>query len=109
MSSRPVVPREQARRDIEDAVDHYAREAGEKVALGFVNDLEVTLSAIGRNPGLGSPRFAYELDLPGLRARRLRRYPYLIFYIETDHRIDVWRVLHGSRDIPAWLRDPDER
>ena len=29
----------------------------------------------------------------------------LVFYFESKEQIDVWRVLHGSRDIPDWLRD----
>ena len=27
----------------------------------------------------------------------------LIFYVEHPDHIDVWRVLHGKRDIPDWL------
>ncbi len=46
-----------------------------------------------------------ELDLPGLRCWPVKRYPYLVFYVERDDHIDVWRVLHGQRDIPAWLRE----
>jgi toxin ParE1/3/4 len=40
----------------------------------------------------------------------LTRYPYLLFFMERDDHIDVWRVLHGKRDIPVWLAndtDPD--
>jgi toxin ParE1/3/4 len=35
----------------------------------------------------------------------LQRYPYLIFFVELPNHIDIWRVLHGQRDIPAWLHD----
>ncbi|ENO88947.1 plasmid stabilization system [Thauera aminoaromatica S2] len=35
------------------------------------------------------------------------RYPYLVFYVERADHIDVWRVLHGERDIPAWMQAPD--
>jgi toxin ParE1/3/4 len=31
-----------------------------------------------------------------------------VFYIEMDDHIDVWRVLHGERDIPAWMHQPDQ-
>jgi toxin ParE1/3/4 len=31
----------------------------------------------------------------------------VIFYVEREDHIDVWRVLHGRRDIPALLEDPD--
>ena len=34
----------------------------------------------------------------------LKGYPYLVFYIERDSHIDVWRVLHAQQDIPAWLQ-----
>lgn len=62
---------------------------------------------IGRNPATGSPRHAHELNLPGLRAWPLTRYPHLVFYVERPDHIDVWRVLHGQRDIPAWMQEPD--
>lgn len=107
MSGKPVIPRERADRDVEEAVDRYRAEAGEAAALGFLDALERTYRHIGRGPATGSPRYAYELDLPGLRVRPLRRYPYLVFYVELGDRIDVWRVLHGGRDIPAWLREPE--
>ena len=38
-----------------------------------------------------------------LRCRPLKRYPYLLFYMEREAHIDLWRVLHGQRDIPARL------
>ena len=38
----------------------------------------------------------------------LGRYPYLVFYIERDEQIDVWRVLHEKRDIPAWMNEVRE-
>lgn len=105
MTPRPVIPRELARRDIEDAINHYAAEAGESVALGFVDALEAAFRAIVQRPAAGSPRIGFELNLPGLRSRPLRRFPYRVFYVEHDDRIDVWRVLHERRDIPAFLRE----
>jgi toxin ParE1/3/4 len=36
----------------------------------------------------------------------LKRFPYLVFYSERSDAIEVWRVLHGRRDIPAWLAEP---
>jgi plasmid stabilization system protein ParE len=55
-----------------------------------------------------SPRYPHALNPPGLRLWPLPRYPYLVFYIEQDDHIAVWRVLHGQRDIPAWMHQPDE-
>ena len=109
MKLKPIVPRELANRDVSDAIDHYLNEDAEQVALGFIKALEQAYSHIGRHPATGSPRYAHELSLPGLRCWPLTRYPPLIFYVECDEHIDVWRVLHGQRDIPAWLsKDHDE-
>lgn len=105
MSAKPVIPRALARQDVEIALDHYAEVAGPDIALNFVGALETAFRAIAAKPGAGSPRFAHELELPGLRTRRIGRFPYLIFYIERGDHIDVWRILHDRRDIPAGLAD----
>lgn len=106
MTSKTVVLRERALRDIDDAVAYYLDAAGAKVALGFVDALERACRHLSTHPGIGSPRYAHELDLPDLRCWPLQRFPYLIFYVEGENGVDVWRVLHAERDIPAWLREP---
>ena len=107
MSKKPVRLRELAHRDTEAAVDYYIREAGPEVALAFVEALRIAYRMIADHPAAGSPRPAHELALPRLRSRMLKRYPYLVFYVEQDDHIDVWRVLHAHLDIPAWLREPE--
>lgn len=107
MKVKLVVPRELAHRDVEDAVAHYLAEDAEPAALGFIDALEKAYSHIGRHPATGSPRYAHELNLSGLRSWPLTRYPYLVFYVKRPDHIDVWRVLHGQRDIPAWMQEPD--
>jgi toxin ParE1/3/4 len=103
LKSKPIVPRELANRDVDEAIGHYLSEGAKQAALGFIDALERAYLHIGRHPATGSPRYAHELDLPGLRFWPLTRYPHLVFYIERSDHIDVWRVLHGERDIPAWL------
>jgi toxin ParE1/3/4 len=107
VSIKPVVPRELANRDVEEAIDHYLKEGAAQAALGFIEALEQAYAHIGRYPATGSPRYAHELNLPGLRSWPVSRYPYLVFYVEGDDRIDVWRVLHAKRDLPAWLQTPE--
>ncbi len=107
MKAKPVIPRAQANRDVDEALDYYLSEAVEAVALGFIDALERAYDHIGRHPATGSPRHAHELNLPGLRAWPLTRYPQLVFYVEHPEHIDVLRVLHGQRDIPAWMQEPD--
>ena len=105
MKVKPVVPRSEANRDIDEAIDHYLAENAEQAALGFIDALEQAFTHIARHPATGSPRYAHALNIPGLRFWPLSRYPHLVFFIERDDHIDVWRVLHGQRDIPAWLAD----
>jgi toxin ParE1/3/4 len=103
---RPVIPRERANRDVDVAIDYYLSEDAPEAALGFIDALELAYGYISRNPDAGSSRYAGELNLPGLRFWPVKRYPYLVFYLERSDHIDVWRVLHGSRDIPARMQEP---
>ena len=106
MSRKPLVLRQRARRDIDDAVAHYLAEADAAVALAFIDALDHASRLIAEQPAAGSLRYANELDVPELRFRLAGQFPYLIFYVERDRDIDVWRVLHDARDIPAWMREP---
>jgi toxin ParE1/3/4 len=107
VTEKPVRLRELAHRDIDAAIEHYLAEAPEKVALGFIDELQKAFAKISMNPGIGSPRYAHELDLPDLRFKALARYPHLVFYVERDNHVEIWRVLHGERDIPAEIRTGD--
>lgn len=104
---KPVVPREQANRDVDDAVEYYLKEGAAQAALGLVDAIEDAYVLLSRHPAVGTTRYAYELDIPGLRTWPLRRFPYLIFYLELDDRVDVWRVLHNRRDIPTSMQAVD--
>lgn len=101
--AKPVVLRAKAANDTDEAITYYLEAASKRVAAGFIQELEQAYTQISRHPNIGSARYAYELNLPGLRTWPLGRYPYLIFYIETPSEIDVWRILHQQRSIPSWL------
>ena len=103
MKPLTVLPR--ATRDIRSAVIYYRSEAGEAVAIRFIQALERQYRAIARQPGIGSPRYADELGIGNLRSAAVKRFPYLIFYIELEDRIEVWRMLHVQRDIPELMQD----
>jgi toxin ParE1/3/4 len=105
VKSKPVIPRALADRDADAAVEYYLGENALDAALGFIDALEHGYSHIGRYPAAGSPRYAVELRLPGLRFWPLNGFPYLLFYLDRSDYIDVWRVLHGKRDIPAWMNE----
>ncbi len=105
MKVKPVVPRSQANRDVDEVIAFYLEQRAVDAALGFVDALEKAYDHIGRHPAAGSPRYAHELNLPELRFWLVPNYPYVVFYVERDDHVDVWRVLHGERDIPSWIAE----
>jgi len=107
VTPKPVIPRERAERDIDEAINYYLSENAPEAALAFIDALEQAYRQIGGHPDAGSSRYAGELNLPGLHFWRLKKYPHLVFYVERSSHIDVWRMLHGMRDIPSWMQDPD--
>lgn len=106
MSVKPVLRRGSARVDIDSAADYYEREAGSDTALRFVDAVEATVRAIADQPSAGSSVWSERLRIAGLRSRPVTKFPYLVFYIEQEDYIEVRRVLHSKRDIPAWLEAP---
>jgi toxin ParE1/3/4 len=105
MTGKPIRPRARAHQDIAEAIDYHFAEGGAPTARGFIDAVEQAFAHIALYPASGSPHYGHELNLRGLRSWRLERHPYLIFYLDQDDHIDVWRVLHGRRDIPASLQE----
>ncbi len=103
MTSRPLRLRPAARSDVRSVTTHYAAEAGEPVALEFVAAVERAFAHLRAHPTSGSLRYERLTGLPGLRAWPIRRFPYLLLYFERPDHLDVARLLHMSRDIPALL------
>ncbi|MBP7241332.1 type II toxin-antitoxin system RelE/ParE family toxin [Amaricoccus sp.] len=107
MTPKPVHLGDAARLDVRAGAFACRTEAGEAVAFRFTQAVERALGHIGGHPDSGSPRYGHVLDLPGLRVWPVRRFPYLVFYVEAENAVVVWRILHASRDIPATLLADD--
>lgn len=108
MKAKPIIARVLANQDVDEAIKHYLDQDAAPAALGLIDALEQASAHISKQRATASPRYAHKLNLPGLRFWPLARDPYLVFCIGQDDHIDVWRVLHAQRDIPAWLHQPDE-
>ena len=108
MRAKPAVLRRAADNDIDAALTRHALTAGRQVARELNEAIRAAIRHIERHPGTGSPRYSHELQIEGLRTWPVRRFPYLIVYVERPDGIDVWRVLHGARDIAGTIRDPDQ-
>lgn len=104
MKHKPVIPRALALQDVEDAVTYLMQQQASDAAFKLIDILELAYAYIGKNAATGSTRYAHALDLLGLRTWPLTGHPYLIFCVEQDTHIDVWRVLHMNRDIPQELQ-----
>lgn len=102
MKKKAVIPRTLANQDVDQALTYYLEQQAEAAALGFIDALEHAYRQIGHYPESGSPRYAHELDLPGLRSCPVKGYPYMVFYVDSTTHFDVWRVL---RDVPKWLQN----
>ena len=100
---KPVIWRSCARRDAADAAEWHGRQAGYATGERFLTAVGTSLSHISLHPASGSSRYAMPMNLEGLRFWPVPDFPYLIFYIDRDTHVDVWRVLHAQRDIPAWM------
>ncbi|HEY8055474.1 MAG TPA: type II toxin-antitoxin system RelE/ParE family toxin [Terriglobales bacterium] len=109
MQVKPAVLRALARRDVEAALDDFLERGEITLARRFVEKLELAIRHLQRFPSSGSPRHGRLLDLPDLRAWPVGGSGFLIFYLERPDHLDVWRVLHGARDIPAWLAEEPRR
>ena len=45
---------------------------------------------------------------PACAFRTVGKFPNLVFYVDGEADTDIWRVLHGARDISAWMQEPGE-
>ena len=105
MTAKPVNERRRAKQDIQDAVDHYLEQGAPAAARTFLQALETAYLLISAHPSLGSPSYVERFGgPPGLRGWALQGFPYVVFYLEVADHVDVVRVLHGRRDIPAPMR-----
>jgi toxin ParE1/3/4 len=100
-----LVTTRRADEDVDGAVTHYLGEAGQRVAIAFIDDLQHAMSRIVSHPSLGSARFELVTEIPDIRAFPLRNHPYLVIYTDDPDAVRVHRVLHTRRDIAAVLID----
>lgn len=97
-----LVIRPQADSDIDTAFD-YLKQDNPKVAIDFLNAVEHNFSLIKQNPKIGSCKYEGLFPVKGLRFFKTGKFPWLIFYFYNHPTIDIVRILHSTRDLPAAL------
>ena len=92
---KPVEMHQSAVREAGEAYRWYTHRS-EQASERFSEELYRTLKSIGEHP----ERFpAY---LAGTRRLRLRRFPYLVVYLEETTRVHVIAVAHAKRRPAYW-------
>ncbi len=97
-----LVMQRRALRDLTDARAYYQRETPHMVAE-FASTIDAELLHLRQHPRTGSPRYGFLLRMPGLRSWPVKRFPYVILFLDQGDHIAVLRVLHQAQDIPAHL------
>lgn len=105
---KPVHVRPRADAEIDELADYIASDSLE-AAMRFLDAVQQAFARIGEQPGIGSKRYAHLPLLEGLQVWPVPGFEkHLVFYVERGQYIDVLRVLHGARDIPATLMEGAE-
>jgi toxin ParE1/3/4 len=91
--------------DLQDAA-RSLRRYNPNIARKFLESAHDSFEFLSRNPGIGRRR--PDLGFENLRSWHVfgfRRF--LIFYRELSDRVQIWRVLHGARDLQNMIRLPE--
>jgi plasmid stabilization system protein ParE len=90
MAELPIDIHAEAHLEEEEAF-HWYRERSRKAADAFLQEIEDARKAIQNSPQ------SWAKYLHGTRRYLLKRFPYIIVYRVTEHRIEVIAVAHGRR------------
>ena len=87
--SLPVVLRDEAQAEFDEAFDYYeAQQAG--LGVDFAERVQQVFDRIAANPKMG------RVILADVRKAVVSRFPYCIFYRSDATRVEVIAVFHGS-------------
>lgn len=96
-------------RDLARATRRYLNMAGADVATRFLESAERTMNLIQQFPEVGRLKFREHPELGGTRCLAVQR-PFsvwLIFYHAAQGIIHFDRLIHGARDLPRRLLNPE--
>jgi toxin ParE1/3/4 len=93
--SRPTIVRPDAEADIRDTHEYLEQV---RVGLGgyFLKQLREVLERIESNPE------AHGIVWKDVRAVRVRRFQYIVYFVIFPHTVEILAILHGARHESAW-------
>jgi toxin ParE1/3/4 len=104
VSARYVL-RPKADEDLDQQAYYLATEASPETGHRFLIAAHETFALLSTHPQMGRPLRLRHRGLPTLRMFRISGFDkMLVLYIPLSSGIEVVRVVHGSRDLVAFLR-----
>ncbi len=93
--SLPLILRPEAEADVQ-AVHQQLEQVQLGLGRQFAARLREVLERVEAMPEL------YGVVWQDVRAARLKRFRYVVYYVVFSDRVEVLAVMHGSRDESAW-------
>lgn len=86
--------------DLLGVVEHIAERSGAVAAERFIDRVEKTSSRLASMPGVGTAWTRAGAPVAGLRHCAVDRHPnHILFYRAVEGGIEVYRLVHGARDL----------
>jgi len=81
-----------------DIAEAYLWYEGRRAGLGeeFLSSVDACLESIRRRPEM------YPVAHEGYRRSLIRRFPYAVFYEQSEATVTIYAVFHTSRDPDKW-------
>lgn len=95
---KPIVIHVEAQKEIDETFAYYESKR-EGLGHDFVVEVEVATARIQR-----FPKISAKFNETEYRRCLVKRFPYLIFYRETDDDIRIVAVAHSKRKPGYWLQ-----
>ena len=104
MSGSSYVARPRADRDLGEQAYYYATEASAAVGHRFLVAAHDTFALLATQPKIGWQPRLRDPELKHLRVFRVRGFDrILILYMPLVDGVEILRVIHGSRNLHAFL------
>ncbi|HEX5105980.1 MAG TPA: type II toxin-antitoxin system RelE/ParE family toxin [Pirellulaceae bacterium] len=95
---KPATLDADAEAELDDAIAWYnRRDPG--IGLELEDEVRAAISRIEQNPGIGA-----RYRNTDYRFYRVKRFPYLIYYMEVPDKVWVTAIAHGSRRPNYWRK-----
>jgi toxin ParE1/3/4 len=85
--------------DIEDIIAYFRSRKALQAGRRFLTSLEASIQQVAEMPEIGATWESPYPELAGVRTWKVKSFEsYVIYYRPLQRRLEIMRVLHGSRD-----------